>query len=793
MLTTPVKPDPRPFSRLLPSANLFVGCLAALYLAAHLPFLSKTPHDIDGVNFALALHEYDLTKHQPHPPGAPLFIGLGRVALAALTPGSEPTSPLSQLALNTAALALWSAAFGALAAFGVFRFFVGLGEPVSRAVTITTVTLATPLFWFSGIRPMSDLPGLAVSLLALALLSPWLAPRSSVARTAPAMPWLPHASLLLGCFVAGLAPGMRVQMAWLAWPAVSVALAVSIRRRERIALAGAGCLVLGVLVWLIPLNLLVGGPSEYLRLLRLQAAEDVTGGQMLAVSFTLRNLLHAFHDSLVAPWGMTWLGGVVLAAVAAGGVRLAVTRPRAAAALAVVFGPYAILHLGFHETSHIRYALPLVPALAAMVVYGFGLLGARMSTLATVGVVAASLTIDFTSTVAHSREPAPVFRALDELRAELRATAGTPPTVAMHHSVALALRGEAIPADVLPSPPGHEWLEVADHWRAGGEAPVWFLANHQRTDLALIDPQSRFAMRSFAYPPQSRALTSGTRPRSIDWVEIRRPGWIALEGWSLTAEVRGVTVREYMRNRRPRTTALLRRRPEEVTLLLGGRNLGGPCGTGAVVTLFIDGRKVLDFTTSAGESFARLWRLPAGALAGSGPYAELHITAEDRAGAGRQVDIAFEQFDMQGPGHAIGALEAGWFEPEYDEADGIAYRWMSDAATVRIDGFDRNVTLRLLGDAPPRNFPGPSTVIVRAGAEVLATREVEGDFDFAVQIPASLLAVTGGAIGIEASQSFVPDERSGNGDRRVLALRVRDVTVRVSDAGPAYVRRVPRQ
>ena len=34
----------------------------------------------------------------------------------------------------------------------------------------TALTAASPLFWISGLRPMSDLPGLALALLSLALM-----------------------------------------------------------------------------------------------------------------------------------------------------------------------------------------------------------------------------------------------------------------------------------------------------------------------------------------------------------------------------------------------------------------------------------------------------------------------------------------------------------------------------------------------------------------------------------------------------------------------------------------------
>ncbi|MEM6985968.1 MAG: hypothetical protein AAF499_05465, partial [Pseudomonadota bacterium] len=37
------------------------------------------PADYDAVNFLLALRDFDVAQHQPHPPGAPLFIAMGKV------------------------------------------------------------------------------------------------------------------------------------------------------------------------------------------------------------------------------------------------------------------------------------------------------------------------------------------------------------------------------------------------------------------------------------------------------------------------------------------------------------------------------------------------------------------------------------------------------------------------------------------------------------------------------------------------------------------------------------------
>jgi hypothetical protein len=757
------------------SVTSVLWLMAAVYLAAHVPFLASSAYDLDGVNFTLALHEYDLAKHQPHPPGAPLFIGLGRIAWTVfdwLTP--DTTAAADRRAQDVAALAVWGAMFGSLAVFGLFRLFAGLGLTRVQAAWATAATVASPLFWFSGIRPMSDVPGLALASLALGLLAPYLL-RPDVApprRT-------PHVALFLaGCVLAGLAPGIRIQMAWLVWPATLAVLALMAVRRDRIALYGTLAVGAGVAVWFIPLTAIAGGPAEYLRVVRLQASDDVVGGQMLAINFSLRGAAQALRASVIAPWGAAWLGWTAAGAAAVGALRVLMRQPRLAAALAVVFGPYAVLHLGFHDTTHIRYALPLVPVVALLATQGLTAMGSRIGPAASVAIVAVSLAFAGTAVVVHSDSQAPAYQALDDLRGKLARVSGPRPVLAMHHPIGQVLRAETIDTRVLPSPVRYEWLQVADYWRAGGGAPVWFLSSRRRTDLALIDRRSRTLVRSYRAPEWSRPLIAGDRPRAVDWVEIAPPGWVALEGWAFTPEIRGVTVREQTRNRHPTPTALVRRRGGEVAVLLGGRNLGGPCATAANVAVNLDGREVQRFSTTAGESFLRMWRLPAGALTGDGEFAQLSLVAEDRSGAGQQVDVAFEQFDVQDAHHAVSGLGEGWFEPEYDEAEGVGYRWMSERAAIRVDAFAHDVTLTLRGESPRRYFPQPSILTIRAAGRVLATQELSNAFDSVIWIPASALSASDGVIEFEVSQSFVPDERSGNGDRRSLALRVFDLDVR---------------
>src|SRR5688572_27855743 len=85
--------------------------LAVAYLAAHLPWLAPSLEDIDSINFALGLREFDPGAHQPHPPGYPVYIALGRMSLAVVERFWPALPPSTASAL---ALSFWSAIAGAL-------------------------------------------------------------------------------------------------------------------------------------------------------------------------------------------------------------------------------------------------------------------------------------------------------------------------------------------------------------------------------------------------------------------------------------------------------------------------------------------------------------------------------------------------------------------------------------------------------------------------------------------------------------------------------------------------------
>ncbi|MBE3096053.1 MAG: hypothetical protein IMZ44_02840, partial [Planctomycetes bacterium] len=165
----------------------FPLAIALLFLVAHLPFLAPTLEDIDSINFALGVRDFNPGQHQPHPPGSPVFIALAKISTAALdagwpsgavgapvaVPGSDQPVGGPAPAENAArGLAFWGAVCGALAAFPLLRLFERLdGNGRRHAPAALLLALACPLMWFTAVRPLSDVTGLAAAIAGQALLA----------------------------------------------------------------------------------------------------------------------------------------------------------------------------------------------------------------------------------------------------------------------------------------------------------------------------------------------------------------------------------------------------------------------------------------------------------------------------------------------------------------------------------------------------------------------------------------------------------------------------------------------
>ena len=757
------------------SKRLWASGLAILFLIAHLVFLPSTLEDIDSLNFALGIHDFNPTQHQPHPPGYPVFIALAKTARAVVPSDAR-------------ALALLGALFGALAVFPLLKIYEDLealeGRPASTLVPAlaSLLAIASPLYWFNAGRPMSDVPGLAFTLAAQsALVSAFVRQRLNPARTPEALADSGK-MIVLGAFLSALAIGTRSQAAALTLPLLLVVLVQRAGRGAAGALLGSAMsFTIGTLIWGVPLVVASGGVMAFRSALSAQGGEDLAGVDMLYLNPSLRRLAFNLLETFVDPWASPVLGWTVVAFAALGAIALLRRAPRSALLLGALAGPYLLVHLLLQETLTTRYALPLIPAMAYLVIKGIEAVGAAglrtrfgatsegrpvYASVIVAILVVWSLMITLPAVRVYARAGSPAFAALAELHKKMQAEPGA--AVGMHQAFARSVRTQNFEnVKVLRAPPMREWLELAAYWKEGNTAPVWFLADPPRTDLELVDPGSRKIQAHYVWGFERKRFIGGSRPDAVDLIRIDSPpGWFAEEGWHLTPE----TLNMSERLRRSQGVAFVRRRPDPAVLVIGGENLGSGPGGNARVSLNINSQTIDTWEVPSGGTFFKRIGLKPGVLAGSSGFNQL--VASYASPEGQPYRVRLTQFALDSPEALFFVQHSGWYEIEYSQAIQRRWRWTSGRAQTFVNSGGRDVTMTIAGESPRRYFDAPPRVSVRAGNQVLATAQPFEDFELSVKVPASVLAAADGMVTIETDRTFVPHERSGSPDKRALGLRI---------------------
>jgi hypothetical protein len=204
------------------------AALALFLICSVLYFVTRSPalDEWDSVQFALGVGDFNLWRHQPHPPGYPVYIAFGWFFSHAL-PLTVPT-----------ALVLGSALGGGLF---VACWFLLIGRHFPRPVAwVTALALATLLItWMTTTKVLTD--GLEAGLLALALV---LLDDAAKLETKK---W----RLGAGAFVAALAAGVRPQNT-----GIILLILVACIWRDRAAPSrwayAIGSFAGGCLLWLLP-------------------------------------------------------------------------------------------------------------------------------------------------------------------------------------------------------------------------------------------------------------------------------------------------------------------------------------------------------------------------------------------------------------------------------------------------------------------------------------------------------------------------------------------------------------
>jgi hypothetical protein len=214
---------------------MMVG-LAALTLLSRWPYRARMLYNWDAVQFALALREFDIAKHQPHPPGYLLYVALGRLL----------NIPLADPNLAYVALAM---VFSAATTVAVYWLARALYDRVTAAAAATLLAVS-PLFWFYGSVGLTYAgEAFGASLVA--------------AFAYGALRGSPRA--LYGCAVAlGLVGGIRQSVLVLLFPLCVACAVLGVRSFRRLLIA-ATLMVVAVLSWFLPMVWLTGGLRPYLR------------------------------------------------------------------------------------------------------------------------------------------------------------------------------------------------------------------------------------------------------------------------------------------------------------------------------------------------------------------------------------------------------------------------------------------------------------------------------------------------------------------------------------------------
>lgn len=718
-----------------------------MFIAAHLPFLPGSPGDLESINFALAVREFDVAADQPHPPGYPIYVGAARAATAALHAAGD--------ARNAAhALAIVNIIGGALALIAVFALGRALDAPPRRALAAALVFATVPLVWFTAARPLADLPALAAAIAAQALLIRVCVRGGRLAAFS-------------GALLAALAPGLGPHTVMLTMPLLAAAAARPADDRWPVrALLGAGVLA-GAAAWTVPL-IVDAGVAGAFNAIAGSVHTFVTAGAAQLASRTLPHLLTAAATTFVEPFGHVLLAALVLA-LAAAGVAVGLARERAALRLiAAAYLPYLLFHLGAHDASVDRLALPLMVPIAMLGVLPLVYLSTRVLLPAAAGVAVAGLLVVMPAMARWGQDDTPGFAVMSDLHETPRVQQTV---LAMHEQIAADLRRHQAwatipPMRTLPSPVDYEWFELAKLWQSNYEGPVWFLADPRRTDLRLIDPQSRALLASYGWTDAEMPYLGGLRPRRIDWHFMQQPGWFLGRGWALTPEIGRVT-REARDAGSAPATAWVRRRPAAVVMALGGRHLGAAGDPPLELSVLVDGVQVDRWPIAPGPFLFMRPLLPEELGAGA-TYARLDFVATWAASG--PAPVTLEQFDLQSIDGVMGAYDQGWGEPEHDDRTGRTWRWTSAASTLWLYNPGRDLTLVLTGRAPSRR-----QVIVRAGDRELARLDVSGAFSEAVAVPAGPLSVARGRITLEVDDVTTSPDPLGR--PREQGVQIDDVRV----------------
>jgi hypothetical protein len=211
--------------------------LLGVTFLSRLPFRSSIPYGLDSIQFVLALEQYDVRLHQPHPPGYFLFVALGKLFQFFF---QDPNFSYVVLNFIASLLTVWITVRLGSSLFGS-----------TNGLLAGWILAFSPVFWFHGEVALSNaLDAFFVCLVAFLSWKNLGGDFSSLYGSALAL---------------GLAGGVRQNTLVFLLPLWLVSLRQAGWKKAFQAMV---CLALVVLGWYLPMSWLSGGVSGYQQALR---------------------------------------------------------------------------------------------------------------------------------------------------------------------------------------------------------------------------------------------------------------------------------------------------------------------------------------------------------------------------------------------------------------------------------------------------------------------------------------------------------------------------------------------
>ena len=192
-------------------------------------FLSRSPglDEIDSGDFAMGVRHFDLWRHQPHPPGYPLYIFLGWLGLKLFGAGPVASLHFTSAVAGGVLVGAW---------FGIIR--LQLNERLAWWVAICLAV--TPAIWMTATKVLTDS-------LAAGLLSTQILAAACFTRTGR------RSALYLTAFLGAAAAGARPQLILVVATVLATAQFLGPRLPRKWSASSWVCLIAACLLWLAPM------------------------------------------------------------------------------------------------------------------------------------------------------------------------------------------------------------------------------------------------------------------------------------------------------------------------------------------------------------------------------------------------------------------------------------------------------------------------------------------------------------------------------------------------------------